>query len=336
MIESAKLPSFRCIYEKVKAAGLSSALIRRVVLPSWSDKADEKNEAACQSAYLEIAAKLGIAYRDLINVDMPLNLHGSVQRVAFKTGNKNKAASNLTASAHMGLRLAHIVASAYANSECFIKFNPLSAETCRQSILTGASWVSFKPLLDFCWRNGIPVVYWKGEPGQCFDGISTSIDGIPIIILGSGKNTAWTTFHLAHEVGHIMLGHTNNAQLNLDSKIEDTHTGTNKKEIAATEFGNTLLRGTQKLPHVKMDVLPTELQKISIKYRVSPATILLSNSWRSKNEKDFKILTSRLSKMRSVCDTKQVVNELLQTKIGHDFDAVLSDWQHDFLDALLG
>ncbi len=97
MIESAKLPSFRCIYEKVKAAGLSSALIRRVVLPSWWDKADEKNEAACQSAYLEIAAKLGIAYRDLINVDMPLNLHGSVQRVAFKTGNKNKAASKLLA-----------------------------------------------------------------------------------------------------------------------------------------------------------------------------------------------------------------------------------------------
>ena len=48
------------------------------------------------------------------------------------------------------------------------------------------------------------------------------------------------------------------------------------------------------------------------------------------------ILNSRLSRMKSVFDTKRVVNELLRSKIGHDFESVLSDWQYDFLDSLLG
>lgn len=336
MATFATLPSFKEIYKKIRESGLSASLIKRVVLPSWWDKDDQECAAACQSAYLEIAAKLGVSYSELVDTSHPLDLNSSLQRVAFKTGNRNKDAGDLTASAHMGLRLAHVVATAYAQSECYTPFKRLSAEECRQAILTGASWVSFSPLLDFCWRSGIPVVYWKGEAGQHFDGISTSIDGIPVIILGSSKNTAWSTFHLAHELGHIMLGHTDDAQLNFDSRIENTHANNNEREIEATNFGNTLLQGNKKLPLIKMDIDPEELRKLAVMLRVSPSTLLLSSCWQSKKDKDFMILNSRLSRMKSVFDTKRVVNELLRSKIGHDFESVLSDWQYDFLDSLLG
>lgn len=340
MTDGFKIPPYKDVYKKIRNAGLSPSLIKRVILPSWWDDTDQDNEALCQSAYIEIAAKLGVAYRELINEKAPLDLFASLSRVSFKTGSKNKDESSLTASAHIGIRLAEIIASAYSQSDCFIKFKQSTVEECRQSILTGASWVSFKPLLDFCWRSGIPVVYWKGEAGQSFDGISTSINGIPVIILGSGKNTAWSTFHLAHELGHVMLGHTNGDCLNLDSQIQNSPSTSNKKEVAASNFGKLLLHGEKDIPTVEMDISSLELQKYAVTYRVSPSTLLLSSCWLKKGSRArdnaFKMLTARLSRMKSIGDTKTVVNELLQSKIGHDFDAALSDWQHDFLDALLG
>lgn len=336
MTTAAELPPFNEIYNKIRSAGISSALIKRAILPSWWKNEDRECAAACQSAYLEIAAKLGISYGELINIALPLNLNASLQRVAFKTGNKNKNISELTASAHMGVRLAQIIATAYAESEWFVPFKPFNVEKCRQAILTGASWVAFSSLLNFCWSSGIPVVYWNGEAGEKFDGISTCIDDIPVIILGSAKNTAWTTFHLAHELGHIMLGHLVDTPLNFDSKIEEDCTGNSALEIAATEFGKKLLQGEQNLSAVKMSISPEELKRLAVTWRVSPATILLRSCWISKKEGDFKRLNARLSRMKSVVPTKQKVNELLQTKIGHEFDSILADWQRDFLDSLLG
>lgn len=334
MITVETIPRYTEVYRKLRGAGLSASLMKRVILPVWWEKEDEKSEAACQSAYLEIAAKLGVTYSELIDVTRPLDFNASVNKVAFKTGHRDT--SELSASAHLGLRLAHVIATAYSQSECYTPFNRMSVDECRSAILRGVSWVSFSPLLDFCWRSGIPVVYWKGEAGQKFDGISTSIDGIPVIVLGSAKNTAWSAFHLAHELGHIMLGHTDDSQLNVDPLIENAPEEKNEREKDASTFARMLLQGTEELPLVKMSISPEALRKYAVKYRVSPSTILLNSCWSLKNDKDYMILNRRISNMQSVYETRRVVNELLLSKIGHDFDMVLSDWQHDFLETLLG
>lgn len=336
MAASATLPPFRDIQRKIRNAGLPSALIRKAILPSWWNKEDESSPALCQSAYLEIAAKLGVAYAELLNTATPLCLEGSVRRVAFKTGNKNKTARQLSASAHIAFMLAKIVATAYANSRDYVAFKPHSASECRQSILTGSSWVSFKPLLAFCWRSGIPVVFWKGVDGQAFDGIATSIDGVPVIVLGTMKNTAWSTFHLAHELGHVMLGHTEQGLLNLDQQISESNADSNKTESAANEFAATLLHGDNTFPDVDVAISPSELEKLAVRFQVSPATLLLGSCLKSPQTADFSRLNIRLGKLKEVTDTRQTINELLMTKIGHDFEKELADWQHDFLEALIG
>ena len=62
-------------------------------------------------------------------------------------------------------------------------------------------------ITDLCRSIGIPVKLAELTDEQ--DGYSTIIDGQPIIVINSLKrdNTARMRFTVAHELGHIMLGH---------------------------------------------------------------------------------------------------------------------------------
>lgn len=329
------LPSYKEVYRKIRGAGLSADLIKRAILPSWWEKDVEQDLGALQEVYLEIAAKLGISYSSLIDKDKPVNLSAGVPQVAFKTGNKNKDAEKLSLSALIVGRLAQIVAKAYRQSHIYIPFQKRSAAESRSLILTGASWVSFPPLLDYCWRSGIPVLHCKGENGQAFDGMATVIDSVPVIILGSKKSTAWTNFHLAHELGHIMLGHVQDDQLVVDNQLKEHKEEQERKEAAANDFAKELLYGQNPLPKASPKISPKELQDLAIQTRISPASILQHICWRSGDKESYKILNARLKKMKSVFSTREKTNDLMRSKIGQDLESSLTGWQQDFLESLL-
>lgn len=56
-----------------------------------------------------------------------------------------------------------------------------------------------------CRQMGIPVRYYS--PADDNDGISTIIDGRPVILVSDRCSTARQRFTAAHELGHILLGH---------------------------------------------------------------------------------------------------------------------------------
>ena len=62
-------------------------------------------------------------------------------------------------------------------------------------------------ITDICRRIGIPVKF--ADLGAEQDGYSAIVDGEPIIVINSLKrdNVARMRFTVAHELGHIMLGH---------------------------------------------------------------------------------------------------------------------------------
>lgn len=62
-------------------------------------------------------------------------------------------------------------------------------------------------ITDICRRIGIPVKF--SDLGAEQDGYTVMVDGQPIIVINSLKrdNTARMRFTIAHELGHIMLGH---------------------------------------------------------------------------------------------------------------------------------
>ncbi len=62
-------------------------------------------------------------------------------------------------------------------------------------------------ITDLCRRIGIPVKF--SDLGAEQDGYTVMVDGQPIIVINSLKrgNAARMRFTVAHELGHIMLGH---------------------------------------------------------------------------------------------------------------------------------
>ena len=56
-----------------------------------------------------------------------------------------------------------------------------------------------------CRQMGVNLAY--GEPGVGNDGFSTVVNGTMYIVIRQGMNAGRTRFTVAHELGHILLGH---------------------------------------------------------------------------------------------------------------------------------
>ncbi len=188
------VPDINSIMKKMLDAGLVCSAIERFFIPAWCDFATFEDAGARQAAFLEIAKRLGVTYTELISDETPLRLDVRRRGSAFRKS-KNKETAKLETSRFVGIRLSNVIAEAYSRSRKFVKFSRKDVRVCRESILVGEPWISFSALLNFCWQCGIPVVYRKGGKGQAFDGLSIMTEkGIPVIILASERNTAWTSF----------------------------------------------------------------------------------------------------------------------------------------------
>lgn len=134
-----------------------------------------------------------------------------------------------------------VVPGAPARSEDALR-DPASI---RSSILeSGAPWVSFINLLDFCWAAGVPVVHISDLPASTkkMDGMAVPIGGRPAIVLTSGRrHAAWLLFLLAHELGHVCCGHLDDGSTFVDEDVDDEPT--DPKEREANGFALALITG---------------------------------------------------------------------------------------------
>jgi hypothetical protein len=74
----------------------------------------------------------------------------------------------------------------------------------------GRGWVDFAALVEASWRLGIPVIHLPELPvgGRKPDGLATFVGGRPVAVLLKSQSLAeWMVFILAHELGHVALGH---------------------------------------------------------------------------------------------------------------------------------
>lgn len=74
----------------------------------------------------------------------------------------------------------------------------------------GRGWVDFAALVEASWRLGIPVIDLPELPvlGRKPDGLATFVGGRPVAVLLKSQPLAeWMVFILAHELGHMALGH---------------------------------------------------------------------------------------------------------------------------------
>lgn len=126
-----------------------------------------------------------------------------------------------------------------------------SARDLRQRILeAGSGCVSLDDLLSACWNAGVPVIYMPSLPvtGSKMDGMVTFCCGRPVILITKKTPApAWMLFILAHEMGHVALGHLEQREGGalVDEDVSEEANQADDQERTANAYAIELLTGNK-------------------------------------------------------------------------------------------
>ncbi|MFB6349930.1 ImmA/IrrE family metallo-endopeptidase [Moraxella sp. ZJ142] len=232
--------NMQLIYKKLIALGFSKNQIKKQ-LPDWWCDEIATTPAGLQQAELITARTFGLEFS---------SLHDSLQddslpkfRVSqhqFKHS-KNLQKDRLQPAVATAMFAADITLSAFDQP---VGNLPKTAMQVRQTVLTNHQWVDFYALADFCWSVGIPVIHLANLPTPKMDGLAFIKQNRPVIVLTKKNKHGALVFDLAHELGHILLGHVQEKQIILDKKIDKTDDS--DLEQQADAFALELLTGDPK------------------------------------------------------------------------------------------
>jgi len=278
----------RDIYERLGRLGWQASFVRACILPDWWE--DKLASVPANRAFAEalIARHLGVELAGLRDPDAELRWRrGVAPKLKHRAGAGD---DEYRVAVALGERLARIAAT---STNTPLALAGISASSARQTILaSSAPWVGLHELLDFCWRVGIPVLRLCRMPpyNKKPDGMAVWTQNRPVIVVASGKKQpAWHLFIVAHELGHIALGHLSRGEVSIDSQVElETQDGQeeeeDRQEKEANAFAVELLAGDPNLSfsppprRITARELASAANSIGAKLRIDPGFIALSYS----------------------------------------------------------
>jgi len=109
--------------------------------------------------------------------------------------------------------------------------DPSDLRSLALALSDGRDRVDFEALVEASWQLGVPVLHLPEIPvgGKKPDGMVTFVAGRPVVILLKAVKLAeWMVFILAHELGHIAMGHlgTLDGAAVVDEKVSLAEEGT--------------------------------------------------------------------------------------------------------------
>ena len=156
----------------------------------------------------------------------------------------------------------------------------------RTAILKSSPFVGLGDILALCWSHGIPVVHAAVLPlkRKRMTAMAVSMKGRHAIILGNvSRFEAQLAYTIAHELGHIAMGHVLEigAVVELGDALTDEGRSDDEEEVAADRFALALLTGTEEPTVIadKAGYTATQLaeaaQVTAMSERISPGVLAL-------------------------------------------------------------
>lgn len=294
-------PNMKSLYSKLGAVGYNTAYVKSL-LPDWWDDKIAETPAGFQQASLILGQTFGVRAETLWaeNTKPALNLPKGIR---FKH-RENIAVDDLSVACAVARSLARIVLKAFPD-----KSRPnfyLDASELREQLLKRNKWISFKDVLSYCLEMGIPVIHLQHLPKKAkkMEGLAFEQGGRPVIVLTRQRPHGYMLFDLAHELGHITLGHVTAESTIVDQKIDAE--ADDEDERAANRFALELLTGNPECNIVPVGrwLNGSELASAAIHFgennQVDPLHIVLNygkskNLWGAANAAIVEIAKNTLS-----------------------------------------
>jgi Zn-dependent peptidase ImmA (M78 family) len=292
--------------------------VQTTAFPDWWDDEIARNQSGLAQAILFLARHLGID---------PKTLLSETEKAALRAlpACRFKKRSDATED-HVELATS-IAASASKLAACAMSDIPLqsveSAASIRRTVLeTGAPWVGLEELLDFCWVSGIAVLHLDHFPegSRRPDGFATKVGNRPVIVIcRHASHASKLLFILAHELGHLALGHVEDDGAIVDVKVKPE--STDKDEEAANRFAIELLTGSPKTAFRASGRWPNahqlalEAQRIGRLQKIDPGHVALNYGF-SMSKSFFAVATAALNLLYP----KDTPIPLLRKKMAENLD----------------
>jgi hypothetical protein len=154
--------------------------------------------------------------------------------------------------------------------------------------------LGFDALLALCWDHGIPVIPLPNLPVgvRKMDGAALQIGERPVIVIAKKKSSrAWLSFILAHEIGHVALGHLKPGSTIVDVSLQEgaTYATDDQNDVQEAEADTFALeamggvdvesevgRWAAQLAPVELAVKARSAAKV---YRIEPGHFILRHAF---------------------------------------------------------
>jgi Zn-dependent peptidase ImmA (M78 family) len=327
----------KTLYDRLKQLGFNRDFVEHNGLPDWWCDEYAASSDAVVTAAAYISRRFNLDFRSLLSPDSMPTFEPQC-KTRFKTvARTNETVTPKLVVAHnLAVRVAELVAYAYKR-----RYQPvegMTASTIRAAILDKYDCVSLEALLVFCNERGIPVAHFAGFPSTVkkFHGMVTRCNGYPAIVSSlRDPSPSRLSFIIAHELGHIVLGHLEDGMT-----ISEEEIGTvdlqDDEESAANEFAAELILGQPDrvyyFPHyMTAERLAESAMEKSKRDRVDAGAIVWNYGWYKRSH--FPASRKAAGLIEKNANAPQLINRYLSQAI--DWESLSSDNQ-EYLSLALG
>lgn len=292
--------SKREVFAQLNNLGLKERQIRPY-LPSWMTNEALETKSGLAHLKVLLVRRFGIDPEPLFSNDKVLFRRPA--SIRFKR-TANLAQDTITPAAA-------IAVSVISHSLRSFKYpyQPLPAALdLRKRILSDAKYVSLNALLHYATHTGIPVLPIRKLPRNLakMDGISAMPNEVPAIgISRHSQFSAWYSFILAHELGHIYHKHVCSGHLLIDESFDEESFSSDKEdqdERAADTYAFALLSGN--IDPRRLDLsdfqTPGDIAEAALllqrKFKIDAGHIILRNAYAGG---EWRLYTSALQRLEN-------------------------------------
>ncbi|MDO9501400.1 ImmA/IrrE family metallo-endopeptidase [Falsiroseomonas sp.] len=273
--------STRELRKRLREAGLSTEAVE-AAWPAWWEDGAEASPSARAELRFALARNLGLSAKALVG-----------ERVEFVWRDtarfKHLADVGVEARAALNSFGASVGGALVRSTTPGPGLGGISAAELRGMLLDSSTTVDLLGLLTACWSTGTPVVHLRVSPlaAKSMHAMVVGNGGRHAVLLSrDARYPALTAFTLAHEIGHIALGHVSGSGIIVDAEDPASGADGDNEELAADRYALELLMGSPD-PDIRINFdsfnsaeLADAVLRAGSEYGVEPGTLALAVAYR--------------------------------------------------------